>query len=67
MIAAGLAFAGPLVIKEIMSFLKIRSPTVDQQSAAYGYAGLWIGLYLLRIFVNEYADRLMFLQAVKAE
>lgn len=66
-LGAGLAFAGPLVVKEIMAYLKLKKPTSAQTDSAFMYVGIWIALYFVRIFCLEYADRLMFSQAVKVE
>lgn len=66
-LAAGMAFSGPLVIKEILNYLKLKTPTTQQSSNAYMFTGVWIVLYLCRIFISEYAERLMFNQAVKTE
>lgn len=62
-----LSLAGPLVIKHIIAFLRISRPSNEQESTVYWHAGLWIGMFLLRIFVNEAAERLIFFQAVKME
>mgnify|MGYP002375667805 CR=1 FL=1 len=52
MIAAGLAYAGPLFIKEIMNYIKKTNPTSGDERKAYMYASLWMVLYLLRIWIN---------------
>lgn len=66
-IGAGLTFSGPIVIKKIMSLLKSSKVGSGEHYTAYSYVAVWVGLYLLRIFINEYADRMFFLEAVKAE
>lgn len=65
--AAGMAFSGPLVIKQILNYVKQRNPTPEQTSEAYMFTGVWIAIYCLRIFVSEYTERLIFNQAVKTE
>jgi ABC-type multidrug transport system fused ATPase/permease subunit len=67
-LGAALAFVGPLVIKQIISLLKAPKAAGNvEKILAYKQVALWIGMYFLRIFVNEYADRLMFIEATKAE
>lgn len=51
-IGAGLTFTGPLVIKKIMSLLKSPRVAKGEQLVAYSYLAAWMGLYLLRIFIN---------------
>lgn len=65
--AACLALTGPLVIREVLNFIKLQKPTVEQEASASWYTSVWVGLFLLKIFISEYADRLMFTQAVKIE
>lgn len=65
---AALTFAGPIVIRWIVDLLKSPKAATDvEKFEAYKNVGLWIALYLLRIFFNEYADRLAFIEASRAE
>lgn len=52
MIAAGLAYAGPLIIKQIMTFVTNKKATISDQDAAYNSAAIWVLLYFAKIFIN---------------
>lgn len=54
-VMACLTLIGPLTIKAVITFLKLKNPTQAQHDVAYSSAVLWAVLFLLKIFVHEYA------------
>ena len=58
MIDAGLGFGGPIIIKYILIYVNTPNQTDRQQRVAYALAGIWIGLYFIKIFVSQYWQRI---------
>lgn len=57
-IDSGLGFAGPIIIKYILIYVNTPVQTDRQRRVAFALAGIWIGLYFIKIFVKEYWQRL---------
>jgi len=66
-IVVGLSFFGPLVIERIMTFLNNPDATFEDQRNAYLSSAVWIGMFLLRVFLNAYCQRRLAFSAAKAE
>ena len=67
MVAAGMAYAGPLMIKQILNYMSMKNATQKDQDDAYNYATIWIVLFFFKIFVNEYSLRMCFVMGIKAQ
>jgi ABC-type multidrug transport system fused ATPase/permease subunit len=65
--AAVMSFAGPLVIKYILVFIKDQNATMEDQTQAFQYVTFWAVLYFLRIFVKINADNIFARISTKAE
>jgi ATP-binding cassette subfamily C (CFTR/MRP) protein 1 len=65
--AAGMGFAGPIVIKSILIFLSDKKATKADQDYAYTLVAIWITLYFLRIFVKQNADKIFIHLSYRAE
>jgi hypothetical protein len=52
MVTAGLAYAGPLIIKQIMIFVTNKKAIISDQNAAYNSAAIWVLLYFAKIFIH---------------
>ena len=57
-IDAGLGFAGPIILKYILIYVNTPNQSDRQRRVAFALAGIWIGLYFIRIFVKEYWQRI---------
>jgi ABC-type multidrug transport system fused ATPase/permease subunit len=55
-----LGFAGPIIMKYILQYVNTPNQTDRQQRVAYALAGIWIGLYFIKIFVSQYCDNVCF-------
>jgi ABC-type multidrug transport system fused ATPase/permease subunit len=67
LMAAAMSFAGPLVIKSILQFIKDKNATVEDQTRAYQYVVIWSVLFFLRIFVKVNSEKIFSRISIKAE
>lgn len=58
MIDAGLGFAGPIIMKYILNYVNGTNESDKDRRVAFALAGIWIGLYFIRIFVSQYWQRI---------
>lgn len=58
MIDAGLGFAGPIIMKYILNYVNGQHESDRERRVAFALAGIWIGLYFIRIFVSQYWQRI---------
>ena len=58
MIDSGLGFAGPILMGHILNYVNGPNESDRERRIAFALAGVWIGLYFIRIFVSQYWQRI---------
>lgn len=67
MVAAGLNYAGPLFLKEILKFINNKNANKSDQNRAYLFAGIWVLCYFIRIMLDQFAQWNCFAVSIKVE
>lgn len=67
LMAAGMSFAGPIVIRSILQFIQDKKATVQDQTRAYQYVVVFAVLYFLRIFVKINSDKIFNRISIRSE
>ena len=66
-IVALLIIESPLIMKKILAHIQTPKATVDETNAVRGVIKMWLGVFVIKIFFNEFTERKFFMVGLRLQ